>query len=199
MSYGSLMARYSREHFSALYGDVIPARLQGWTRSWCVQYPDEGATYAGALPDLNSTLDTVLVPTSINDEIRHRERCYQFIEITSDQIIVSDEHNDWVEEINRSGARYWLCEVISPQNTDAHHPLPQTYVDTCLLGSIQTRGLTAAQAFIDQTLGWDGVWVNDRTLDQPIYPRSAPTTDSERLLIDQLLEDSGVLHYRIDG
>jgi hypothetical protein len=193
LSYGSLMNRYSREVYSGLVGDVIPAVLKGWSRGWCTQYPDEAASYAGAYASAGSLLNTVLVATEIDDGIRQREREYRFTELDRNQFdLRSEQEGDFAA----GAARYWICETANPGIADQDTPLPQSYVDTCLLGCLESGGEADALEFVEQTSGWEGVWVNDRQFSRPIYPRGAPVSDSSYQQIDEILEAGGVLQYR---
>ena len=172
------MNRYSREFYSGLVGDVIPVVLKGWSRGWCTQYPDEAASYAGAYPSPGSLLNTVLVATEIDDGIRQREREYRFTELDRNQFdLRSEQQGDFAA----GAARYWICQTANPGIADQDTPLPQSYVDTCL---------------VEQTSGWDGVWVNDRQFSRPIYPRGALVSNSNYQQIDEILEAGGVLQYR---
>lgn len=192
LSYGSLMNRYSREYYSGLVGDVVPVVLKGWSRGWCTQYPDESASYAGAYRSSDSLLNTVLLATQISDDIRERERNYQFTELERDQFDISAMQTADYD----SNARYWICETITPGIADQNTPLPQSYVDTCLLGCLELGGDAYAREFVEQTSGWKGVWVDDRGFAKPIYPRRAEVSKVICKQIDGILEECGVLQYR---
>ena len=193
LSYGSLMNRYSREFYSGLVGDVIPVVLKGWSRGWCTQYPDEAASYAGAYPSPGSLLNTVLVATEIDDGIRQREREYRFTELDRNQFDLRSEQQG---DFTAGAARYWICQTANPGIADQATPLPQSYVDTCLLGCLESGGEADALELVEQTSGWDGVWVNDRQFSRPIYPRGALVSNSNYQQIDEILEAGGVLQYR---
>lgn len=193
LSYGSLMNRYSREFYSGIVGEVVPVVLKGWSRGWCTQYPDESASYAGAFRNPGSLLNTVLVATQIDDDIRQRERNYRFTELERNQFDIGSEQKG---DYDVGSARYWICETINPSIADRDTPLPQSYVDTCLLGCLESGGEAHALEFVEQTSGWDGVWVNDRQFSRPIYPRRAPASNSSYQQIDEILEACGVLKYR---
>jgi len=195
LGYGSLLNRYSREYHSKIFTDVQRVVVHGWSRSWCAVYPDEGATYAGAYQSCNSSLDAVLIPTEINDGIRERERNYRFVELAQNDFDYYAEANS-TDNLSEGGARYWICEIVEPRKSSRENPLPQSYVDTCLLGSIEAGGMEAAQRFIEQTSAWDGYWQNDRHIAAPIYPRHAPTGPKDWSLIDNVLEQAGVIQHR---
>lgn len=190
--YGSLLSAYSREHYSDIHSIVTTATLSGWNRSWCAVYPDEGATYAGAVPDSNQDLDGVLIASDIGPDITQRERGYQFTQVATDKLSVVDG----ALEITGQD-QVWVCQTLSIDAPSVSNPLPQSYVDTCLSGCIESQGIDAASRFIQQTQGWDCVWRNDRHLNNtPIYPRYTPVSADEAQLIDSLLDQHGVLKFR---
>lgn len=190
--YGSLLSGYSREHYSGIHSIVTNATLSGWNRSWCAAYPDEGATYAGAVPDSNQDLDGVLIASDLSPDITERERGYQFIQVGADTLSVAGGSLAITAQ-----DQVWVCQTLSIDEPTVSNPLPQSYVDTCLSGCIESQGIDAARRFIKQTHGWDCVWKNDRHLSHtPIYPRYTPITADEARLIDSLLDQHGVLKYR---
>ncbi|MFT5571598.1 MAG: hypothetical protein ACI9FR_000517 [Cryomorphaceae bacterium] len=191
LGYGSLLSQYSRQTHSDINGQARATSVTGWSRSWCAAYPDEGATYAGAVRNSNSALDAVLIPTQLDIGLRERERNYRFIRIAP-----SDLSFFSVSMPDLNDAQIWLCESTNPQAPTLANPLPQTYVDTCLIGCIETGGEDAARQFIKQTLGWDSAWLNDRLHAKPIYPRHTPLSSGEKSLVDDLLAEQDVLKYR---
>jgi len=194
IGYGSLLSQYSRRHHSNIHVPVASVSVTGWARGWYATYADEGATYAGAVMDLDAQFDAVLIPTTINAGITDRERGYRFTQLAADSIKLSD-----AGDINLSEQdAIWICETVDAQRPTEHAPLPQSYVDTCISGCIEAHGVDRATRFIQQTFGWDCVWVNDRDRKStPIYPRLSPVTVQQTELIDFLLEQEGVLKYRL--
>ena len=190
--YGSLLSEYSRQHYSNIQSTVLTATLSGWGRAWCVTYPDEGATYAGALRDNTRQLDGVLIPSEINPGITERERGYTFSRLSMDDLSAIST-NGVVSESDQ----IWICETLLVDVATTENPLPQTYVDTCLSGCIESHGVEGAKRFIQQTSAWDSIWVNDRpSSNMPIYPRYTPISGEQSRLIDSLLEQEGVLKFR---
>ncbi|MBL4673125.1 MAG: hypothetical protein JKX81_12780 [Arenicella sp.] len=92
--YGSLVSRYSRQHYSKILSGAVVATGKGWCRSWCVSYPDEGATYAGALGDDFGLLNGVLVATDMGEALAERERGYQFTSLHIDDLMVDELLDD---------------------------------------------------------------------------------------------------------
>lgn len=190
--YGSLLSEYSRRHYSNIQAPVTAATVKGWVRAWCATYPDEGATYAGALRSDSNQLDGVLIPTEIDEGIAEREREYQFTLLNSDELSLDFTKQRFSEE-----DQIWICETLIAGVATKVNPLPQSYVDTCISGCIESKGTEGALRFIQQTEGWDCTWVNDRASNQqPIYPRHTPVSDEQSQLIDSLLEQQGVLQFR---
>ncbi len=190
--YGSLLSAYSRQTYSNIHSEVVSATITGWSRAWCAVYPDEGATYAGALRKSSSILDGVLIQTQIDDALSERERGYQFSLLSPSELIrVAGDHE------LRADDRIWICESLQPGTATELCPLPQSYVDTCLSGCIDAHGVDSAARFVDQTDGWNCIWVNDRDTQQtPIYPRNTRVSAKQSELIDSILEERDVLRFR---
>jgi hypothetical protein len=205
--YGSLVSRYSRQHYSKILSEATVATVKGWCRSWCVTYPDEGATYAGALRDDVGLLNGVLIASDIGEAIADRERGFKFTRLNIDDLMIDklgiDEQGVDQQARVRSGPnlteqdKIWICETLRVDTATAENPLPQSYVDTCMSGYLESKGIDGAIAFIEQTRGWDCEWLNDRHLEHtPRYPRYTPISTEQAGLIDSLLEQQGVLKFR---
>lgn len=192
VGYGSLLNRYSREHYSGIYCEATAVTVEGWYRSWCASDLDESATYAGAQADANAHLDAVLIPTEINQELQNRERNYQFIELNHKQVFFSSSTQVSIDVNDR----LFICASLTPSLASKRLPVPQSYVDTCLLGCFEIGGVQAMTRFVQQTRNWHDFWVNDRPNMTPIYPRFAKPDAVQSELIDQVLSDCGVLHHR---
>ena len=83
VSYGSLLSHESRSRYSAITASVMPVTVTGWKRAWCTRHFEERTTHAGAVRTPEAKMNGVLIPTTITDEIRHRERYYEFVQIDS--------------------------------------------------------------------------------------------------------------------
>lgn len=192
LGYGSLLSKHSREHYSRIYSPVKAVRLSGWSRSWCAAYPDENATYAGAQPKPEAQLDAILLPTTIDQDLQMRERNYHFIELKPEDLSLVED----AELPLNATDRVLICATASPTKASNQMPLPQSYVDTCMLGCLEISGIDGMRRFVQQTQGWDGVWFDDRHLNQPIYPRFAKPTRVQQQLIDDVLAQERVLGLR---
>ena len=189
--YGSLLSRHSRVHHSGIHEDVIPATLTGWERLWAARYPDEGATYSAAERCAGSQLGGVLLPTEVTDELIERERFYDIVEIDRQSLSFRGEHAGSIA----GTAKIWICANREVNFSTNEFPLPQTYIDTCLVGCFEAGGRAFAREFVRETSGWDHCWLNDRG-DHAIYPRNTPTDAAMEATVDELLEEAGVLYKR---
>lgn len=184
IGYGSILSRHSRETYSDMTGPAVKIALPGWRRAWSVRYRDEGATYLGLVEDRANELHAVLVPVEINPDMRHRERGYEWREV----------HAHTVSGPQLPEGRYWIVVNHHHLPADADHPIPQSYVDTCLIGAFETGGEAMLRDFITRTDHWDTHWKDDR--DTPVYPRLTPLTKHQREMIDDHLNQAGVLKHR---
>ena len=191
IGYGSLLSSYSRRTYSGIDSAIRPVVATGWRRGWTVRYGDEAATYAGVRPVAGHVLHAALVPTRITPELRHRERGYVFTELDPASV-----HPTGADRSDLPDGRYWIVVNREQMRADEAHPIPQTYVDTCLAGCLETGGEARARAFIRATELWDAPWINDRGITAPLYPRRAPLESAQHAAIDRLLDDCGVLKFR---
>ncbi|WP_297736702.1 hypothetical protein [uncultured Maricaulis sp.] len=191
IGYGSLLSSYSRRTYSGIETPVRPIVATGWRRGWTVRYGDEAATYAGVRHAAGHHLHAALVPTEITPELRHRERGYVFTEVDPASVYPDD-----ADDTPLPPGRYWIVVNRSQVRADADHPIPQTYVDTCLSGCLETGGEARARAFIQATELWDSPWIDDRDRANPLYPRRTPLSHDDRARVDALLDGCGVLKYR---
>lgn len=189
--YGSLLSGYSRVHHANIHESVIPAAVVGWERVWAARYPDEGATYAAAERRAGSELCGVLLPTEVTEELRERERFYDIVELDRQSLRLHADSKQAIDD----DAKVWICANREVKFSTEQFPLPQTYVDTCLVGCLETGGRRAAREFVRDTSGWDHYWLNDRG-DRAIYPRKALTDAATEELIDALLDEAGLLAKR---
>tara|TARA_R110002095_G_scaffold126999_1_gene110048 strand:- start:307 stop:897 length:591 start_codon:yes stop_codon:yes gene_type:complete len=187
IGYGSLLSAYSRQTYSNLHTPVIPVMVTGWQRGWTTRYGDEAATYLGVRPAADTSLSAALVPSRITAELRHRERGYDFTPVERGAIRLL---GDAVAELD--SARFWIVVNREQVRADETHPIPQSYIDTCLIGCLETGGEEMARHFIASTELWEGHRVDDRDWPTPLYPRGTPATLAQRDRIDALLRDAGV-------
>jgi hypothetical protein len=181
IGYGSLLSAYSRQTFSDIHHPAISVTAHGWRRGWSTRDSDEGATYASVRPDPDSSLVAALLPTEITAKLRHRERSYEFVEVSPDTLTTR-------EGSSIPGGRFWIVVNREYNRAQAKHPIPQSYVDTCLIGCMELGGETMMRAFINQTEHWNSYWINDREWTQPLYPRRAPLTVEQAIFIDAVLD-----------
>jgi hypothetical protein len=191
IGYGSLLSAYSRKTYSGITAAARPVIAVGWRRGWTTRYRDEAATYVGVRRAAGAHLAAALLPIVISDELRHRERGYVFTEVSA-----SDIHAVGRDRSPVPDGRFWIVVNREHIRADKTHPIPQTYIDTCLIGCLETGDDALARSFIQSTELWDGHWLDDREVATPLYPRRTPTSHAQRDRIDGLLEEGGVLRYR---
>ena len=187
IGYGSILSRHSREVFSGMTGPAVAVELPGWRRAWSVRYRDEGATYLGLVADEAARLQAVAVPVEINPDMRHRERGYRWEEVSPERL----------QADTLPTGRFWIVVNTAHEPADHAHPIPQSYVDTCLIGAFETGGEAMVRDFISRTDHWDRPWRDDRAA--PVYPRLAPLSADQRALVDDHLDAAGVLKHRLPG
>jgi hypothetical protein len=187
IGYGSLLSSYSRQTYSNIHTPVHPVMVSGWQRGWTTRYGDEAATYLGVRAAGQSELSAALVPTLITDELRHRERGYDFTQVDGAAIRLLRP-----EELDLDQARFWIVVNRLTLRADETHPIAQSYVDTCLLGCLESGGEAMARHFVDSTEMWDSHRIDDRDWPTPLYPRGTPAAPAEREQIDELLRAAGI-------
>ena len=187
IGYGSLLSSYSRQTYSNIHTPVHPVMVGGWQRGWTTRYGDEAATYLGVRPAPLSELSAALVPTDITDELRHRERGYDFTEVEGAAVRLLTP-----DDVDLAGARFWIVVNRQSLRADESHPIAQSYVDTCLIGCLESGGEAMARHFIDTTEMWDCHRIDDRDWPTPLYPRGTPAGPDERAQIDAMLHAAGI-------
>ena len=186
IGYGSLLSAYSRQTYSNLHTPVIPVMVTGWQRGWTTRYGDEAATYLGVRHRADAALSAALVPTRITEELRHRERGYDFTPLDREAVRLLNEG-----ETELDAARFWIVVNREQLRADASHPIAQSYIDTCLIGCLETGGDEMARHFIESTELWESHRIDDRDWPTPLYPRGTPASPAQRGEIDALLRAAG--------
>ncbi len=192
VGYGSLLSHDSRLRFSDLDISPIHVTVAGWHRSWSVRCEFELQTYVGVQQDDNSKLNAVLIPTDeITPALIEREKNYQFVQLCPSALSSANNGAKIPEN-----AKFWICQPKHRRPADRDYPVNQSYVDTCLIGCIESGDDQLALEFIRSTSGWRHRWHNDRHDSK--YPRAARITDAQIKRIDALIARSGMLHHRRD-
>ncbi len=191
VSYGSLLSAFSRKYYSGINSTIVPVLLKGWRRAWCTRYSDENATYAGAHKDTDATIHSVLIPTQITADLRQRERYYDFVKVDQDTIRC---HESGLNLPDKADV-YWVCKTNRIDYSTVDYPLPQSYVDTCIVGCLEISEQFAWE-FIMETAAWDSYWINDRDRTTPIFPRTVKISNDQQQKVDQILDKCGVLQFR---
>jgi hypothetical protein len=194
IGYGSLLSAYSRQVYSGIHAEIQAVVAEGWKRGWTVRFRDEAATYAGVRRAPGAHLAAALIPIEMTEDLRHRERGYVF-----EPVDPADLYAPSGSRLHRPDGRFWIVVNREQVRADDTHPIPQSYVDTCLIGCLETGGEEMARDFIRDTELWDGHWIDDRDIAAPLYPRRAQLSLSQRAQIDHLLQAELVLGFRRGG
>ena len=195
VGYGSLLSHDSRLRHSDIDCCSVPVSVSGFKRAWVTRSTGEQQTYVGAQVCSQSQLNGVLLPIEeISAELKVRERDYRFIEVEMSQLDLHLMHHVQQFEATLKNKKIWLCETLYKDTADNCHPVYQSYIDTCLIGCIETGVAHFAREFIDTTHFWEACWVDDR--ESPRYPRHARISEKQKNEIDVILEQSGILKHR---
>lgn len=197
------MSHESRWRYSDINAEVQPVWVHGWARGWVTSCDIEWFNSVGAFRNANASFNATLVPVAaISPDLHKREMNYRFTELRSDELSFTPAPNGKVNSLSHNSAhRYWICETLQQQRADQKHPLLQTYIDTCLIGCLETDMPNFAHEFIESTQFWcleteQDYWLNDRG--SPKYPRAATINVEQSKLIDDLLQQFDLLQFRIE-
>ena len=195
IGYGSLLSHDSRLRHSDINAESVPVSIEGYQRAWITRSSGEKQTYVGAKASAQSVLNGVLLPIEeISPELQVREQDYRFVAVELTQVSLHFDHHHLEHMEVLSEKSIWLCESLGHQQADQHHPVYQSYIDTCIQGCLETGARGFAEEFVRSTHFWEDYWVNDRS--SPRYPRYARLTKQQQDRIDEVLHRCGVLHLR---
>ena len=192
--YGSLLSHDSRFRHSSIDTPGLAVTLSGWKRSWVTRSTPEKQTYVGAKSCSKSKMNGLLLPLQeIDEDLQKREQDYRFVALDVSMIDIHDrQHEAHLTQL--TAKQIWMCETLDTTPADVHHPVYQSYVDTCLVGCLEAGGESFALSFIESTHLWEVHWVNDRR--NPFYPRAAMLSKEQQQAIDKLLSQLGLLEMR---
>lgn len=186
LGYGSLLSRDSRERYSQIFTPGLSVDVTGFQRGWVTRSIAEQQTYVGAIADRRSHLNALLIPTTINPQLKDREKDYRFVEVGVHALSftgapMSEPLFNALEKHS-----FWICETLQVLPATEQFPVHQTYIDTCLSGCFEQGGESNAQTFVTQTKGWEHPRYNDRNA--PKYPRAANLDSGLHSKIDAILK-----------
>ena len=185
LGYGSLLSDDSRFRFSQNPHPAASVMVSGFRREWITRSEPEKQTYVGAVIDADAALNAHCIPVVLNPSLHKREQDYRFVEVSLAQVSSLQCPNaHLLDAIERPEVTLWLCESLLRQPPTPDFPIHQSYIDTCLSGSLTHGGLTEAKRFMLSTSGWGHI-VNDRA--SPRYPRAARVNDDSLRIIDDEL------------
>lgn len=198
VGYGSLLSEQSRKQFSDLDCEAIPITLRGWQRAWHTRSSHEKQTYVGAQQDNEALLNGVLLEIGeISPGLKKREQDYQFVEVDLCKI---EFHLPYDQQENMTckfkDNKIWICQTLQSTPAEREFPIYQSYLDTCLIGCLETKVDGFIHEFIRNTGLWHRHWINDRA--NPQYPRAASISECFITLIDNVLGEVNILGYRSD-
>lgn len=133
----------------------------------------------------------------ISPSLQKREQDYQFVQVKVEEIdfhVEEDINHQLTLEIDRYNI--WVCQTLDTLSAEKDYPVYQSYVDTCLLGCLETNVEGFVQQFIESTDLWHCHWLNDRT--SPKYPRAATVSEQHTKTIDEVLNAMQILSHRIE-
>lgn len=182
--YGSLVNRQT------LSGNkkAVPTQVSGWIREWkhCVNLSLGKICALTVSRRPGTKIHGVLILDSMVGlaEIDRREIGYsrENIEIEDATLRARLEDVPAYTYVSTGEFNHW---------GNAEYPIWQSYLDCVLMGYIEVWGRKGAADFIATTEGWNQVPIlNDRTA--PKYPRAIDLSETNRRVIDDLLEEAGV-------
>jgi hypothetical protein len=174
--YGSLVNR--RTH---IYSNAHPATARGWRRAWRFA-PQRDTAFLTVVPDPGCAIEGLIAQVPDNDwrTLDQREAAYDRLPAS----LCIDHQRDEIENI--------AIYAIPKQDLnlpDQDHPVLLSYLDVVIQGYLDEFGAEGAARFFATTLGWDAPVLDDRAT--PRYPRAQSLTDSERMVVDQALDQLG--------
>lgn len=184
--YGSLVNDSTRN----INSRSIPGRLEGFVREWRIRSKDQLQNVCSltAKPSIDNSIDGVLVfeHSSGLEAVDRREANYDRLDFPvlqfSSSSVLPESQAAYIYQAK--SARYdW---------GDEDHPILQSYIDAVMQGFLDQFGEQGAFRFVQETDGWDAPILDDRN--KPIYPRSITLSPTEKLIIDQALNEARV-HY----
>jgi hypothetical protein len=177
-AYGSLMNAESRAS-TGRSGVAIPARVEGFQRSWNVGDQAARLTFLGVVQQEESATNGVLVSASAAELLRfdRRETGYTRINVDSARIVSFRGEQIPQEPI-------WIYLPDKPARPSTDCPIAQSYVDVVLAGCLEV-GESFAAEFVRSTTNWHGPWVDDRAA--PRYARAQRTPATDFAELDRIL------------
>jgi hypothetical protein len=200
VGYGSLISHDSRSRFSNIICPNMSIVAHGWQREWLARGLTVFQTGLGVSQVEAANINAVLLPIEqITPELRDREQGYLFVEVDPDSIEAVQASGLAEAEISKIRAnptanKIWICANQNRIQANAHYPIYQTYLDTCLVGCLEQDIHDFATKFIQSTHFWQHGWINDRSDSR--YIRAANVTQLQQQQIDLLLEQQQLLKYR---
>lgn len=80
----------------------------------------------------------------------------------------------------------YVSDTSHSGHSNEHYPILQSYIDCVLAGYCAVFEHAGMQHFVDSTVGWDGVILNERG--NPLYPRAVQLPESQLALFDSVVD-----------
>ncbi|MCV2868476.1 gamma-glutamylcyclotransferase [Defluviimonas sp. WL0002] len=173
--YGSLVNRATHDHAPS-----APVTLSGWRRVWrqTVLRPYAFLSVEPAESEIQGLV--AAVPDDDWAALDRRESAYLRHSVSPASLSAPD----WAETV----------QIYAVDDThhapDASHPILLSYLDVVVQGFLREFGRDGARGFFATTTGWSAIH-DDRAA--PIYPRHQALTGTERRLVDDCLDEWGIV------
>lgn len=182
--YGSLV---NTNTLRTTFLDHLPARLNGWRRSWCVESPgSDGFRSLSIYPDKSCSLDGAIIIDKAENLplVDEREQGYDRLELKPDQFECQNLPN------NLDGLYIYQVRSEIFGETDPFFKIRRSYLDAVAQGYLSVFGQEGLMRFFETTKGWDLPIEDDR--EKPTYPRWVNLTHQQNSLIIQAGQSLGI-------
>jgi cation transport protein ChaC len=183
-AYGSLVNRHTRSSTA----EAIPVRIAGWVRQWrhCVATSRGKACALTAERQPGADIEGVLILDSMENmtKVDEREIGYKREEVRLEQA---------GNAAPLAGIETYIYVSAGPHTQwgSSEYPIWRSYLDCVLAGYIDVWGRDGAARFIASTSGWQAPILDDRHA--PKYPRAVVLPKPVRNMIEEILEQTGVI------
>ena len=157
-------------------GDVTPAKVRGWGRTW-KRTRLRKVAFLTAIRDDAAEIEGVIAPVEGGDWTALDAREYAY-----DRHIVDDIAHGIGGALNVS---IYATKPEHHSDGSEDHPILLSYLDTVIQGYLRCYDAAGATRFFDTTSGWDTPVFDDRAA--PIYPRAQSLEPGERAFVDDAL------------
>lgn len=181
LGYGSLLNAESRAK-TVQSGTVIPVRVLGLQRSWCIHIPNQKRTTLGAVRGEGSIMGLLFsIPDGELGALDAREGLDIYERVAIDPAAITVVGGGDIPD-----GTFWIYLARQPAPVNDEYPIAQSYLDVNLIGCF-ALGDEWAESWVRSFDHWDVAWIDDR--DQPVYPRPHTLSEDDRERIDAFLRE----------